>query len=107
MTVKDSKRYADSGGWGYYNFNHFEPKAKTAKVRARANTPIVTLPARRRMMCGRSSILAWTAEHAYAGEYKMPRISGILKFLAITSLISLAESQMVIAGAFDRAGPRG
>jgi hypothetical protein len=35
VTVKDSKRYADSGGWGYYNFNHFEPKAKTAKVRAR------------------------------------------------------------------------
>ena len=35
MTVKDFKRYADSGGWGYYNFNHFEPKAKTAKVRAR------------------------------------------------------------------------
>jgi len=21
------------GGWGYYNFNHFEPKAATAKVR--------------------------------------------------------------------------
>jgi hypothetical protein len=35
VTVKDSKRYADSGGWGYYNFNHFEPKAKTAKVRSR------------------------------------------------------------------------
>lgn len=35
VTVKDSQRYADSGGWGYYNFNHFEPKAKTAKVRSR------------------------------------------------------------------------
>ena len=33
VTVKDTKRYAASGGWGYYNFNHFEPKAKTAKVR--------------------------------------------------------------------------
>ncbi len=32
VTVKDSKRYADSGGWGYYNFNHHEPKAATAKV---------------------------------------------------------------------------
>jgi hypothetical protein len=32
-TVKDSKRYADTGGWGYYNFNHHEPKAPTAKVR--------------------------------------------------------------------------
>jgi hypothetical protein len=35
-TVKDSRRYADTGGWGYYNFNHHEPKAPTAKVKARA-----------------------------------------------------------------------
>ena len=35
VTVKDSKRYADTGGWGYYNFNHHEPKAPTAKVRAK------------------------------------------------------------------------
>jgi Cytochrome P460 len=34
VTVKDSKRYADTGGWGYYNFNHFEPKAPTAKAKA-------------------------------------------------------------------------
>jgi Cytochrome P460 len=33
VTVKDTKRYADTGGWGYYNFNHFEPKAPTAKVK--------------------------------------------------------------------------
>ena len=33
VTVKDSKRYADTGGWGYYNFNHHEPKAATATVR--------------------------------------------------------------------------
>jgi hypothetical protein len=31
VTVKDTKRYAASGGWGYYNFNHFEPKAASAK----------------------------------------------------------------------------
>ena len=36
VTVKDTKRYADTGGWGYYNFNHHEPKAPTAKVRSRA-----------------------------------------------------------------------
>ena len=35
VTVKDSKRYADTGGWGYYNFNHHEPKAPTAKVKPR------------------------------------------------------------------------
>jgi hypothetical protein len=33
VTVKDTKRFADSGGWGYFNFNHYEPKAATAKVR--------------------------------------------------------------------------
>src|ERR1700722_13271941 len=33
--VKDTKRYADTGGWGYYNFNHFEPKAKTATVKSK------------------------------------------------------------------------
>lgn len=32
VTVKDSKRFADSGGWGYFNFNHGEPKAPTASV---------------------------------------------------------------------------
>jgi Cytochrome P460 len=35
VTVKDTKRYANTGGWGYYNFNHHEPKAPTAKVRSR------------------------------------------------------------------------
>jgi len=34
VTVKDSKRYADTRGWGFYNFNHSEPKAPTAKVKA-------------------------------------------------------------------------
>jgi len=33
VTVKDSERYADSGGWGYFNFNHHEPKARTPAVR--------------------------------------------------------------------------
>jgi Cytochrome P460 len=32
-TVKDTKRYAATGGWGYYNFNHHEPKAPTAKLK--------------------------------------------------------------------------
>jgi Cytochrome P460 len=34
VTVKDSKRFADSQGWGFFNFNHHEPKAPTAKVKA-------------------------------------------------------------------------
>jgi hypothetical protein len=34
VTVKDTKRYAETGGWGYYNFNHHEPKAPTAKLKS-------------------------------------------------------------------------
>src|SRR5580658_8602223 len=34
-TVKDSKRFAATNGWGYFNFNHHEPKAPTAKVKAK------------------------------------------------------------------------
>jgi hypothetical protein len=33
VTVKDSKRFADTAGWGYFNFNHSEPKAATAKMK--------------------------------------------------------------------------
>src|SRR5499425_3737039 len=36
-TVKDSKRYAQTGStWGYYQFNHHEPKAPTAKLKAKS-----------------------------------------------------------------------
>jgi hypothetical protein len=33
VTVKDSKRFVDTGGWGFFNFNHHEPKALTAQVK--------------------------------------------------------------------------
>jgi len=36
VTVKDSKRYAETGGWGYYNFNHHEPKAPTAQLKPKS-----------------------------------------------------------------------
>jgi hypothetical protein len=36
VTVKDSKRFAETGGWGYFDFNHFEPKAAFAKVSAKS-----------------------------------------------------------------------
>lgn len=35
VTVKDSRKYAETGGWGYYNFNHHEPKAATAMPRSK------------------------------------------------------------------------
>ena len=39
VTVKDSKRFASTGGWGFFDFDHFEPKAPTAKVRAESECP--------------------------------------------------------------------
>jgi hypothetical protein len=33
VTVKDTKRFAETAGWGYFNFNHGEPKAATAKAK--------------------------------------------------------------------------
>lgn len=35
VSVKDSKRFASTGGWGYFDFNHFEPKALHTAVRAK------------------------------------------------------------------------
>lgn len=35
VTVKDSKRFAATAGWGYFNFNHGEPKAATAKAKSK------------------------------------------------------------------------
>jgi hypothetical protein len=35
VTVKDSKRFPETNGWGYFNFNHHEPKAPTAKVKSK------------------------------------------------------------------------
>jgi hypothetical protein len=32
VTVKDTKRFADTGGWGYFNFHHYMPLAATAAV---------------------------------------------------------------------------
>ena len=32
VTVKDTKKYAATHGWGYYNFHHYEPKAPTATL---------------------------------------------------------------------------
>jgi hypothetical protein len=33
VSVKDTERYADANGWGYFNFNHHEPKAPTAQLK--------------------------------------------------------------------------
>jgi hypothetical protein len=34
VSIKDSKRFASSGGWGYFEFGHSEPKLASTTVRA-------------------------------------------------------------------------
>ena len=64
VTVKDTKRYAPTGSsWGYYNFNHHEPKAPTAKVRPKIGVRI--LPSgQRKEGRGVDAVLSscWTSE---------------------------------------------
>jgi hypothetical protein len=42
VTVKDLKRFVDTGGWGFFNFNHSEPKAPTAKVKAKGGVRLLS-----------------------------------------------------------------
>ena len=35
VTVKDTKRFAATGGWGYFNFHHYLPLAPTATVKSK------------------------------------------------------------------------
>lgn len=37
VSIKDSQRFAASGGWGYFEFGHSEPKLASAAVRAKGS----------------------------------------------------------------------
>ena len=66
MTVKDSKRYADTGGWGYFNFHHFEPKALTAKVKARTECAFCHIASAKRDE-------VWTQFYRILDEVPLPK----------------------------------
>src|SRR5215472_4953200 len=66
VTVKDSKRYADTGGWGHFNFHHFEPKALTAKVKARAECAFCHIAAAKRDE-------VWTQFYRILDEVPLPK----------------------------------
>jgi hypothetical protein len=68
VTVKDSKRFASTGGWGFFDFNHFEPKAPTAKEGPSRNAPTVTGPARRRTRSGPSFTACWISKPRRTGR---------------------------------------
>ena len=48
VTVKDSTRFAATGGWGYFNFHHYEPKALTATVQPESNCAFCHIAAAKR-----------------------------------------------------------
>ena len=65
-TVKDSKRFADTGGWGYFNFNHHEPKAPTAKVKAKSECAFCHIGAAKRDE-------VWTQFYPILDEVPLPQ----------------------------------
>ena len=65
-TVKDSKRFADTGGWGYFNFNHHEPKALTAKVKDKSECAFCHIGAAKRDE-------VWTQFYRILDEVPLPQ----------------------------------
>ena len=66
VTVKDSKRYADTGGWAYFDFNHFEPKAATAAVQPKSNCAFCHIAAAKRDE-------VWTQFYRILDEVPLPQ----------------------------------
>src|SRR6478672_3734791 len=64
VTVTCTKRYVDTHGRGYRNFNQHEPKADTAEVRVGRTTPAAILPMPRRVTCGSCCMPRWTSHSA-------------------------------------------
>jgi hypothetical protein len=48
VTVKDTKRFAATGGWGYFNFHHYLPLAPTAQVKAESECAFCHLASAKR-----------------------------------------------------------
>lgn len=66
VTVKDSKRFADTGGWGYFNFHHYEPKAKTASVRPKSECAFCHMASAKRDE-------VWTQFYQILDEVPLPK----------------------------------
>jgi hypothetical protein len=66
VTVKDSKRFADTGNWGFFNFNHHEPKAPTAKVKAKSECAFCHIASAKRDQ-------VWTQFYRILDEVPLPQ----------------------------------
>ena len=65
VSVKDTIRYAASSGWGYYNFNHHEPKALTAKLKSRSECAYCHIASAKRDN-------VWTQFYALLDDVSLP-----------------------------------
>src|SRR5438270_2112349 len=70
VTVKDTKRFADTGGWGYFNFNHHEPKAPTAAAQPKSNCAFCHIAAAKRDE-------VWTQFYRILDEVPLPQGGGV------------------------------
>src|SRR5438477_13085777 len=70
VTVKDTKRYAQTGGWGYFNFNHHEPKAPTAAAQPKSNCAFCHIAAAKRDE-------VWTQFYRVLDEVPLPQGGGM------------------------------
>src|SRR5499426_1335225 len=70
VTVKDTKRFADTGGWGYFNFHHSEPKAPTAAAQPKSNCAFCHIAAAKRDE-------VWTQFYPILDEVPLPQGVGM------------------------------
>jgi hypothetical protein len=69
VTVKDTKRFAASGGWGYFEFGHSEPKLASAPVRAKSECAFCHINSAKRD-------LVWTQFYRILDEVPLPTGKG-------------------------------
>jgi Cytochrome P460 len=70
VTVKDTERFATTGGWGYFNFRHSEPKALTAAAQPKSNCAFCHIAAAKRDE-------VWTQFYRILDEVPLPQGVGV------------------------------
>lgn len=65
VSVKDSKRFAESAGWGYFEFGHSEPKLASTHVRAKSECAYCHIANAKRD-------LVWTQFYRILDEVALP-----------------------------------
>jgi hypothetical protein len=66
VSVKDSKRFAESGGWGYFEFGHSEPKLASTHARAKSECAYCHIGSAKRD-------LVWTQFYRILDEVALPK----------------------------------